>query len=410
MVHTKPPRGLSTLVNHTAEGHHPLHAHISPIYQTSTFSFPDVATGVAIWKGEQPGYIYTRMDNPNMDQLAEKIAAMEGFDLIQAHPDADPHGLVDGIVFGSGMAAITSSILACVQAGDTVIAQQALYGATFTFLHDMAPCYGINTVWLTDPTPENWEAAFAAHPEARLAFAESPANPAMTIVDLAAVAQSAHRRGAWLMVDNTFASPYCTRPLALGADVVVHSTTKYLCGHGLVVGGVSVSTHTDWVKTNLNSRLKLLGGAASPFDAWLVSIGLKTFELRMQRHCENALSVARWLEDHPAVAEVYYPGLESDPGHEVARKQMSSYGGMLSFELKGGFKAGEDMMNRVRLATLAVSLGNVDSLIQHPASMTHSGVPAEERRRMGITDGLVRFSVGIENIEDILSDLEQALA
>jgi len=322
-----PRFGLSTLVNHAAEGHNPLHAHISPIYQTSTFSFPDVATGAAIWKGEQPGYIYTRMDNPNLEQLAGKIAALEGLDLMRARPDADPASLAAGMVFGSGMAAITSSILACVKAGDTVIAQRALYGATYTFLHDMAPCYGINTVWLTDPAPENWEAAFAANPGTRLAFAETPANPAMTIVDLSAVAEVAHRRGAWLMVDNTFASPYCTRPLALGADVVVHSTTKYLGGHGL-----------------------------------------------------------------------------------VAKKQMSSYGGMVSFELKDGFKAGEDMMNRVRLATLAVSLGNVDSLIQHPASMTHCGVPAEERLCMGITDGLVRFSVGIENIEDILADINQALA
>ena len=410
MGQTNPRYGLGTLVNHVAEGHNPLHAHISPIYQTSTFSFPDVATGVAIWKGEQPGYIYTRMDNPNMDQLATKVAALEGLDLLRAQPDVEQDKLVAGMVFGSGMAAITSSILACVKAGDTIIAQQALYGATFTFLHDMAPAYGIKTVCITDPTPENWEAAFAANPEARLAFAESPANPAMTIVDLAAVAEIAHRHNAWLMVDNTFASPYCTRPLTLGTDVVVHSTTKYLCGHGLVVGGVAVSSHPDWVHTSLYSRLKLLGGAASPFDSWLVNIGLKTFELRMQRHCENAMAVARCLVDHPAVAEVYYPGLEDSPGHEIAKKQMSSFGGMLSFELKGGFKAGEDMMNRVRLATLAVSLGNVDSLIQHPASMTHSGVSPDERCRMGISDGLVRFSVGIENIEDILQDLEQALA
>ncbi|HEX2979688.1 MAG TPA: aminotransferase class I/II-fold pyridoxal phosphate-dependent enzyme, partial [Anaerolineaceae bacterium] len=199
-----PKHGLSTLVNHIAEGENPLHAHVSPIFQTSTFSFPDVATGVAIWKGEVPGYIYTRMDNPNLEQLAHKYAALEGLDLLRAQPDANPDELVAGMVFGSGMAAITSAILACVKSGDTIIAMEALYGATFTFLHDMAPQYGIQVVWVHDPTPESWEQAFREHPKARLAYAETPANPTMTIVDLAALAETAHRYGAWLMVDNTF--------------------------------------------------------------------------------------------------------------------------------------------------------------------------------------------------------------
>lgn len=211
------------------------------------------------------------------------------------------------------------------------------------------------------------------------------------------------------MVDNTFASPYCQRPLSLGADVVVHSTTKYLSGHGLVVGGAVVSRRLDYVNGPLYTMLKVLGGSASPFDAWLANIGLKTFELRMQRHCENALQVARMLEDHPQVAEVYFPGLESHPDHALAKKQMFHFGGMISFELKGGLKAGEAMMNRVKIATLAVSLGNVDTLIQHPASMTHASVPAHMRKEAGITDGLVRLSVGVENVEDILADLEQAL-
>ena len=215
------------------------------------------------------------------------------------------------------------------------------------------------------------------------------------------------------MVDNTFATPYHQRPLALGCDVVVHSTTKYLTGHGVVIGGAVVSTHLAYMnakKDGVGLLARVMGPAVSPFDAWLANLGLKTFEIRMQRHAENAMALARWLESHPQVAKVHYPGLESHPGHAIARKQMiNGFGGMISFELKGGFDAGVTVMNHVRLATLAVSLGNVDTLIEHPASMTHASVPPEERRKVGITDGLVRLSVGIENVEDLMADLDQAM-
>jgi len=402
--------GIGTLVNHIAEGEDPSHAHITPIYQTSAFRFPDVSTGAAIFRDEQPGYVYTRLGHPNYAQVARKVAALEGLDIVRGHPGEDPNEVVAGMVFGSGMAAITSAILAQAHSGDVIIAQEALYSATHTFLNDLAPRYGIRTVLLPDPSPEDWEIAFASHPGACLAYVETPANPTMGIVDLQAVAKTAHQHGAFLMVDNTFATPYCQRPLSHGADVVVHSTTKYLSGHGLLVGGVVVSPHLAYIHKDLYTILKVLGGCAGPFDAWLTGVGLKTFEVRMQRHCENAIQVARFLEAHPHVDRVYYPGLASHPGHDTARRQMEHFGGMLSFELKGGFRAGEAMMNRVRLATLAVSLGNVDTLIQHPASMTHSQLTAEARRKMGITDGLVRLSVGIENVEDILEDLDQALA
>jgi methionine-gamma-lyase len=308
------------------------------------------------------------------------------------------------------MAAITSAILARVQTGQTIIAQEALYGATYTFLREWAPRYGINVVWVREPGIDQWEAAFQAHPEAVLAYAESPSNPTMALVDLAALAELAHSRGAWLMVDNTFATPYCQRPLSTGTDVVVHSTTKYLTGHGLVVGGAVVSRHVDYIKGPLYGMVKLFGGVPSPFDAWLANIGLKTFELRMRAHCENALQVARYLEAQPKIERVWYPGLESHPDYALACRQMNGFGGMISFELKGGLKAGESLMNRVKLMTLAVSLGNVDTLIQHPASMTHVGVPADVRRLSGISDGLVRLSVGIENVQDILDDFDQALA
>jgi methionine-gamma-lyase len=308
------------------------------------------------------------------------------------------------------MAAVTAAILARVKGGQTIIAQENIYSATFNFLHDMMPQYGVQVVWLKETAPENWEAAFRQHPQAALAYAETPANPNLSLVDLAAVAEIAHRAGAWLMVDNTFATPYCQRPLSLGADVVLHSTTKYLAGHGQIIGGAAISRHVDYGKGPLFQMFKILGGCPSPFDAWLCNIGLKTFEVRMQRHCENALQVARYLESHPRVCRVYYPHLESHPDYTLAKRQMFTGGGMIAFELAGGLQAGAALMEHVRVSTLAVSLGNVDSLISHPASMTHSNVPAHYRQEMGITDGLVRYSIGIENVEDLISDLEQALA
>jgi methionine-gamma-lyase len=400
---------ISTLVTHVGEDENPHHTHVTPIYQTSTFNFPDVATGAGIVARTQPGYYYTRLGNPNLEQLARKIALLEGLDLIRAHPEADPDSLVAGLVFASGMAAITAVLLSCLKSGDTIIAQEAVYAATFTFLKEIAQSLGIRVAWVRDISQPGWEAAFEANPGAKLAYVETPANPTMAVVDLKMVAELAHQHGAWMAVDNTFASPYCQRPLSLGADIVAHSTTKFLSGHGALTGGAVVSSHPDYIHKTLFTFLKVMGGIPSPFDAWLANLGLKTFELRMQRHCENTMQVARFLDSHPAVQVVHYPGLEDDPGHAIAERQMHAYGGMLSFELKGGMQAGIRLMERVRLATLAVSLGNVDTLIEHPASMTHGPVPREDRLNQGITDGLVRLSIGIENLPDILADLEQGL-
>ena len=404
-----PRHGIGTLVTHVAEMHNPLNAHVSPIYQTSVFSFPDVETGAARFRGEAPGYIYTRLNNPNLEQLALKISVLEGLDLLREQPERPVEEVVSGLAFASGMAAVTSAILARVKGGQTIISQENIYSNSFNFLHDLAPDYGIRTIWLEDASPEAWEAAFCANPDAVLAYAETPANPNLSVVDLSAVAQIAHQAGAWLMVDNTFATPFCQRPLTLGADVVVHSTTKYISGHGLVIGGAVVSRHADYVRGPLFQMFKILGGCPSPFDTWLTNIGLKTFELRMERHCANALQIARYLEGHPCVGRVYYPHLESHPDYALAKRQMHYGGGMIAFELTGGFNAGVALMEHVSLSTLAVSLGNVDSLISHPASMTHSSVTAEVRRAMGIPDGLVRYSIGIENVEDLISDLETAL-
>lgn len=409
MINSSPHHGLGTLVNHYGEGDHPNHAHVMPIYQTSLFSFPDHATGVAIYDGSQKGYTYTRAGNPNADHFARRVAMLEALDLIHEQETSELDALVAGKAFASGMAAISSAILARVKAGEVIIAQESLYSNAYNFLSRITPRVGIEVVWVKDTTAAGWEAALSAHPNASLVYTETPANPTMLVVDLAEVAELAHQYGCWLMVDNTFATPFCQRPLSLGADVAVHSTTKYLSGHGVIIGGLVISRHLDYMQEDIPLIVKTFGGSPSPFDAWLANLGLKTFELRMQRHCENALGVARFLEGHTAVASVNYPGLENDPGYAIAERQMHAFGGMLSFDLKGGLQAGERLMNRLKVATLGVSLGNVDSLIQHPASMTHVSVPPAERKKMGISDGLVRFSVGIENLDDILADFDQGL-
>jgi methionine-gamma-lyase len=403
-------RGMGTQVIHTDEFTNPLGAHVTPIFQSSTYLFPDVATGAAIFKGEEPGYLYARLNNPNQDQLAEKIAMLEGLDLLRVQPEKNINEVVAGRTFSSGMAAVTTAILARVKKGETIIAQESLYSNTYTFLKDMGDRFGIQVVLLHEWQPEDWDDAFKKHPQTTLALAETPANPAMALTDLTAVAEIAHRNGAWLLVDNTFASPFCQRPLTLGADIVIHSTTKYLCGHGLVIGGALVSTQLDFVKKDVFNIMKTLGTNPGPFDSWLTNIGMKTFELRMERHCTNAMAVAQFLEKHPKIEKVYYPGLESHKDFALGKRQMLSFGGMMSFELKGGYEAGESLLNNVRLINLAVSLGNIDSLISHPASSTHFSVPREDRIKQGISDGLVRLSVGVENIEDILEDLDQALA
>ncbi len=404
-----PNFGLGTLVTHVTEGEDPRHAHVTPIYETSTFSFPDVATGAAIFKGENPGLNYTRWNNPNQQQVADKIAVLEALDLLRAEPQRPPEEVTAGMMFASGMAAISAVVLSLVRHGQVILTQKAIYSATHELFEKLAPRWGIETIFLDDAAPATWEAALQAHPNVALVHAETPSNPVMPLTDLAARAELAHRHGVWLAVDNTFASPYCQRPLSLGADVVIHSTTKYLSGHGLIIGGAVASRHPAYVHKELYEMLKVLGGSASPFDCWLTNLGLKTFELRMERHCANALRVAQFLEGHPAVEQVHFPGLPSHPQHALAKRQMLAYGGMMSFELRGGLEAGARMMNQVRVATLAVSLGLVDTVVSHPASMTHSGLTPATRRAAGIREGLVRLSVGIENVEDLLADLDQAM-
>lgn len=406
--------GLGTLVTQFTEKDNPHHAHISPIYQTSTFSFPDVQTGADIFAGKNDGFSYTRADNPNARQLAKKLAALEGYDILKEHPDTEIDDLVKGRMFTSGMAAISTALMARLEAGSTIITQKMLYGNAYNFMKKVAPLYGIKVIWVEGSDPNDWESAFKKNPNTAIVYIESPANPTMEIVDIAQVSALAKSYNAWTYIDNTFATPYNQRPLTLGADVVLHSTTKYLGGHGTVIGGAAITRHPDFFhpkKDRFFLASKVFGGSPSPFDTWLTNIGLKTFELRMQRHNENAATLSKWLRDHDKISKVYYPGLKCFPGYEIAKKQMfNGFGGMLSFEIVGGYEASVKLMENLKMITLAVSLGNVDSLIQHPASMTHAAMGTEDRLEFGITDSLIRFSVGIENIIDVIEDFEQALA
>lgn len=369
-------------------------SHIQPLYQTSTFVFDNADQGAARFAGEESGYIYSRLGNPTVRSLEEKIALLEEGE--------------DATIYGSGMAAVSASILAFVEQGDHIVAQQCLYGCTHSFLKEMVKKWGIEVTFISDASnPENFKKAMK--PNTKIVYIESPANPVMQLTDIKACAEIAHENNARLIIDNTYMTPYLQRPITLGADIVLHSATKYLNGHGDVVAGILVGGKEDMDTIRMTTQ-KDLGGITSPFDAWLMQRGIKTLALRMREHQKNAMEVAKYLEAHPKVKNIFYPGLPSHPQHELAKKQADGFGGMIAFELNGGLEAGKVLMNNIEVFHLAVSLGTVDSLIQHPASMTHSPVPEEDRQAAGITDGLVRVSVGIENIEDLIGALDRALA
>ena len=376
--------GFSTDAIHVGQEPDPATgAIIVPIYQTSTF--------VQEALGKHKGYEYARTSNPTRVALERNLAALEGARF--------------GFAFASGMAAI-NALMTLFKAGDHIVAGQNLYGGSFRLFERVLKDFGLAFSYANTCRLEEVEEAF--RPNTRLLFIETPTNPIMEITDIAAVAAAAHRHGALLAVDNTFMSPYFQRPLELGADIVVHSTTKYLNGHSDGVGGAVMLSDAA-----LAERLKFLQNAAGailgPFDSWLVLRGVKTLAVRMERHNRNGLAVARFLANHPKVQGVHYPGLPSPPQHALARKQMSGFGGMISFET-GSLESARTVLNSVRLCSLAESLGGVETLISHPATMTHASIPADERQRIGITDGLVRISVGIEDVEDIVADLDQALA
>ncbi len=383
----------ATTAIHAHGTHHPQYGEVSvPIYQSSTFAFENADQGAGRFAGTTPGYIYTRLGNPTINALADAIAALEG----------GTHGLATS----TGMSAITTVFLAYLQQGTHVVSSACVYGPTRTVLETSFARFGSDATFV-DTSDLNAIAA-AMRANTRIVYLETPANPTMTLSDIAGAAQIAHAHDALLVVDNTFASPYVQHPLALGADIVVHSCTKLINGHSDVVGGAIV-VRDEALHRQIKSSLNLFGGTMDPHQAWLILRGLQTLPLRAERSQENALTLARFLRTHPMVSWISYPGLEEHPQHELARRQMDGFGNMIAIGVKGGLDAGKAMMNSVQLFTLAVSLGGVESLIEHPASMTHAGLPRQEREAAGLTDDLVRIAVGCEDVDDLRADLDQAL-
>ena len=365
-----------------------------PIYQTSTFIFDSAEQGGRRFALEEAGYIYTRLGNPTTTVLENKIAALEEGEA--------------GIAMSSGMGAISSTLWTVLKAGDHVVTDKTLYGCTFALMNHGLTKFGVEVTFVDTSNLD--EVKKAMKENTRVVYLETPANPNLKIVDLEGVCKVAHTNpNTLVIVDNTFATPYMQKPLKVGVDVVVHSATKYLNGHGDVIAGLVVTNKELADQIRFVGLKDMTGAVLGPQEAYYIIRGLKTFEIRMERHCKNARTIADFLNKHPKVEKVYYPGLESHPGYEIAKKQMKDFGAMISFELKGGFEAGKTLLNNLKLCSLAVSLGDTETLIQHPASMTHSPYTKEEREAAGITDGLVRLSVGLENVEDIIADLEQGL-
>ncbi|ADE56602.1 trans-sulfuration enzyme family protein [Aminobacterium colombiense] len=366
----------------------------TPIYQTSTFAFHNADEGARRFKGEEEGYIYTRLGNPNHTAVEEKIAALEGGEA--------------AAVAASGMGAIASVMWTALSAGDHVIAAKSLYGCTHALMNHQFPRFGMEATFMDLKDLAAVKAAM--RPNTRMIYCESPANPTMEIADLEGLARIAHEGNAILVVDNTYCTPVIQRPLEFGADVVVHSATKYLNGHGDIIAGVIVGSKEFIGRIKLEGLKDLTGATLSPFDSYLLLRGMKTLHIRVPRHCETALKVARFLNGCPEVEKVWYPGLDDFPQRELADKQMKYYGAMIAMELKGGYEAGKKFINSTKLWTLAVSLGDAESLVQHPASMTHSALSDEELEKAGISKGLVRLSVGLEDVEDLIDDLKEAFA
>ncbi len=389
-----PQLGFATRAIH--EGYDPL-AHqgalTPPVYLTSTFAFPDAASGGRRFGGTEEGYVYTRLGNPTLALLEGRLASLEGGEA--------------ALATASGMGAISAAMWSLVEPGDEILVDHTLYGCTFAFFHHGLARFGVVVRHVDMTRPENVAAAIG--PKTRLIYFETPANPNMRLVDIEAVSRIAHAAGALVMVDNTYATPVLQRPLLLGADLVVHSATKYLGGHGDLMAGAVIGSAGLIARIRSIGLKDMTGAVLSPLDAFLVMRGLKTLELRMARHSESAMAVASQLEQHPAVVSVLYPGLASFPQHELACRQMAGFGGMIAFELEGGVAAGRAFMDALTLVARAVSLGDAETLVQHPASMTHSTYSAEERSRFGITDGLVRLSVGLETLADIQADIGRAL-
>lgn len=393
-------KGFGSAAVHAGHEQDPLYAHQTPIYATSTYVYDNAEQGMKRFSGEEPGYIYSRWGNPTFTEAEQKIAALETFGL---------NSEAKGILHASGMAAISTLLLSSLKTGDKILSHFSLYGGTEEIVHKILPGLGIEPV-IADLRQLNLvEDIIKKDKSIKMMYLETPANPTIQCVDLEELGKIAKRYNLITACDNTFATPYLQQPFKYEIDFIVHSTTKFLNGHGTAIGGILLGKDIEFMKTKASKTQRLLGGNSNPFDAFLLTQGIKTLEIRMERHCINAMEVAKYLELHQSVAKVNYAGLSSHPDHAIAMKQMKHGGGMLSFELKKGLQGGINFMNQLKMCVRTVSLGTVDTLLSHPASMTHYSVPKEQREKYGITDGLIRMNVGIENIQDILADLEQAL-
>jgi len=399
MAAKKDEPGFATLCIHGKkhldkhEGEKPIRAVSTPIFQSSTFAFENAEHGAAVFRGEDASYVYTRLGNPTQSALETEMAYLEKGEA--------------ALALASGMAAGTTAVLTCCQAGDHIVAGDTLYGGTHQLFTQTLPRLGITVTEVPADDPQNFAAAIQKN--TRLVYLETPANPTLVLTDITAVAEIAHAHGISVLVDNTFCTPYLQNPLEMGADIVLHSATKYIGGHGATVAGILVGKQ-DWIMRARMEILRDIGGCISPFNAWLLLRGLKTLPVRMDRHMSNAMEIAQFLSYHPKVDRVIYPGLKTHPQYALAARQQRGFGGMISFMVKGGREAGRIVMDNVKLCTLAVSLGDVDTLIEHPATMTHSTYNEKELLTVGIDPAMVRLSVGLENVEDIIADVRQALA
>jgi methionine-gamma-lyase len=401
-----PLTGISSVAMHAAGHQNAEDAHLTPIFATSTFTFDTAEDGMNRFAGTDKTRVYSRWGNPTFTAAEETIAALEAFGL--KDKNGNPLQL-KALLHASGQAAMTTLFLGNLKTGDAILSHYSLYGGTQELMTKVLSATGIEAIIVDMRNLNKVEEAIQQYPNIKMVHIETPANPTIQCVDIEAVSKIAKTKGLIVSVDNTFATPYLQQPFKYDVDFVFHSTTKFLNGHGTAIGGVLIGKDLEKMRTSIWKWHVLLGGNSNPFDAFLLAQGMKTLELRMERHCANAQKVAEYLEQHPAIAKVNFTGLVSHPDHAVSAKQMRLPGAVMSYELKGGLDAGKQFINKLQMCVRAISLGTVDTLVSHPASMSHFGIPREERIKYGITDGLIRMSVGIENIDDILNDLEQAL-
>lgn len=399
-------KGFSSTAIHAGHETEGNYAHLTPIYASSTYVYDTAEQGMRRFRGDEKGYIYSRWGNPSMTEAEDKIAALETFGLSQNGQPLE----VKATLHASGMAAISTLMFSNLKSGDKILSHFSLYGGTQELMNRVLPSLGVEAIIVDLRDLNKAEEVMKSDSKIKMIYLETPANPTIQCVDIEALTKIAKQHNIIVSVDNTFATPYLQQPFKYGVDFVVHSTTKFLNGHGTAVGGILIGRDIELMKGHMEKVHRLLGGSSNSFDAFLLTNGIKTMEVRMERHCANAMKVATYLDQHKAISKVNYLGLPSHPDYATAQRQMKHPGPMLSFEMKGGLESGKKFIDKLQMCVRAVSLGTCDTLLSHPASMTHYGVPKADREKYGITDGLIRMSVGIENVEDILSDLEQAIS